>query len=120
MATIGGDLRAARMRAGMSVAELASALGITDAYVRMVENGDKVPSGPLLQSWGRGLDLTVEAYSVVVLSGVEHRITAPLREAGRPTVGRARLSEDSLTANGVLEEILQLLIERLPQPQKEQ
>ena len=46
---LGSSLRSARLANGMTQAQVASSAGVTQAYVSMVESGDKTPSSDSLE-----------------------------------------------------------------------
>jgi transcriptional regulator with XRE-family HTH domain len=57
----GERLRQARKQlAGETGAETATALGVTEAYVSMVENGKRVPAAEMLATWCAHLGIPVD------------------------------------------------------------
>lgn len=55
------SLKRERMRSGLSQAELAEMLGVTQGVISMYENGSKVPTVPLAVKIAQTLGTTCEA-----------------------------------------------------------
>lgn len=54
-------LQSCREAAPMSLADLARSAGISPSYVAMMEQGERDPSGPILNSFARALGIEVDA-----------------------------------------------------------
>jgi transcriptional regulator with XRE-family HTH domain len=62
MGVNGLDLRLRRLEAGLSQEELASNIGVSQAFVSQLEKGTRVPSGNLAEQLSAELKIPLEAF----------------------------------------------------------
>lgn len=70
---LGPALKAARVRAGLGLRQAARAAGITHAYLRDLETGQRCPSSAVVAELLRVLPLENEEAAVLVAAGLPDR-----------------------------------------------
>jgi len=85
--SLGSRLKLVRLKAGLSLREVARQLGVSPSFVSQLENGKSQPSVATLYSISQLLDVSIdELFSVDVVDGrAEPR---PAKAHGRKAVGR--------------------------------